>query len=121
MLLSLASTAKVLVVGHESFVAVWMCPPLTKGQPPCWIVPLSLVMLKLGRFWLFGELGVMVRHQVFCSVFVEIDRVPLLVGVRESVFDGGVPDLALATSTSVLACFSSDFRAVSLADFVMPL
>ena len=91
------------------------------GQPPCWIVPLSLVMLKLGRFWLFGELGVMVRHQEFCSVFVEIDRVPLLVGVRESVFDGGVPDFALATSTSVLACFSSDFRAVCLADFVMPL
>ena len=91
------------------------------GQPPCWIVPLSLVILKLGRFWLFGELGVMVRHQEFCSVFVEIDRVPLLVGVRESVFDGGVPDFAFATSTSVLACFSSDFRAASLADFVMPL
>ena len=91
------------------------------GQPPCWIVPLSLVMLKLGRFWLFGELGVMVRHQVFCSEFVEIDRVPLLVGVRKSVFDGGVPDSKDSIVTSVLACFSSDFRAVSLADFVMPL
>ena len=91
-----------------------------EGQPPSWMVPLSLVILKLGRLWLL-LFGVMLRHQLFCSGLVEMDRVPLLVGVNESVFDGGVPDLALATSTSVLACFSSDFRAVSLADFVMPL
>ena len=77
-------------------------------------------MLKLGRLWLL-VFGVMLRHQLFCTGLVEMDRVPLLVGVNESVFVGVVPVLALATSTSVLACFSSDFRAVSLADFVMPL
>ena len=31
------------------------------GQPPSWIVLESLVMLKLGMFWLFGG-GVMVRQ-----------------------------------------------------------
>ena len=97
---------------------VWM---FGDGQVPSWIVLVSLVILKLGMFWLFGCGGVMLRHQLFCSGLVEMDRVPLLVGVRESVFDGGVPDLALATSTSVLACFSSLFRADSLADLVMPL
>ena len=32
-----------------------------------------------------------------------------------------MPVLALATSSSVLACFRSDFSAASLADLVMPL
>ena len=106
------------MVEQAVLVIDWM---FGEGQPPSWIVPLSLVMLKLGMFWLLGEFGVMLRHQLFCSGLVEMDRVPLLVGVNESVFDGGVPDLALATSTSVLACFSSLFRADSLADLVMPL
>ncbi len=105
------------MVEQAVLVMFWM---FGEGQPPSWMVPESLVMLKLGRLWLL-VFGVMLRHQLFCSVFVEIERVPLLVGVNESVFVGVVPDLALATSTSVLACFSSDFRAVSLADFVMPL
>ena len=108
------------VVGQVALVAVWMWEPLVKGQTPSWIVPLSLVMLKLGRLWLL-VFGVMLRHQLFCSGLVEMDRVPLLVGVNESVFVGVVPVLALATSSSVLACFSSLFRADSLADLVMPL
>ena len=96
---------------------VWM---FGEGQPPSWMVPLSLVILKLGRLWLL-VFGVMLRHQLFCSGLVEMDRVPLLVGVNESVFVGVVPVLALAISTSVEACFSSLFRADSLADLVMPL
>ena len=63
----------------------------------------------------------MLRHQLFCSGLVEMDRVPLLVGVNESVFVGGVPVFALAISSSVLACFRSDFSAASLAYLVMPL
>ena len=92
-----------------------------KGQPPSWMVPLSLVMLKLGMFWLLGEFGVMVKHQVFCSVFVDRVSVPFLGVVSDEAFAGGLPVLALAISTSVEACFSSLFRADSLADLVMPL
>ena len=110
------------MVGQVALVAVWIWEPLVKGvgQPPSWIVPLSLVMLKLGRLWLL-VFGVMLRHQLFCSGLVEMDRVPLLVGVNESVFVGVVPVLALATSSSVLACFRSDFSAASLSDLVMPV
>ena len=73
---------------------VWM---FGEGQPPYWIVPLSLVMLKLGRLWLL-VFGVMLRHQLFCSGLVEMDRIPLLVGVNESVFVGGVPGACLGFS-----------------------
>ena len=115
--MSLASLTWVLVVEQAVLVIDWMFGE-GSGQPPSWIVPLSLVMLKLGRLWLL-VFGVMLRHQLFCSGLVEMDRVPLLVGVNESVFVGVVPVLALAASSSVLACFRSDFRAASLSDLVM--
>ena len=118
MRLSLASTARVRVDGHEALVMVWI---LGDGQPPYWIVLVTLVMLKLGMFWLLGEFGVMVKHQVFCSVFVDRVSVPFLGVVSDEALAGGLPVLALATSTSVEACFSSLFRADSLADLVMPL
>ena len=121
MLLSLASTAMVIVVGQLALVAVWMSEPFVNGQPPSEIVTESLVMMKLGMFWLLGEFGVMVKLQVFCSVFVDRVSVPFLGVVSDEAFAGGLPVLALATSTSVEACFSSLFRADSLADLVMPL
>ena len=107
------------MVEQAVLVMFWMFGD-GSGQAPSWIVPLSLVMLKLGRLWLL-VFGVMLRHQLFCTGLVEMDRVPLLVGVNESVFVGVVPVLALATSSSMLAYFSSLFRADSLADLVMPL
>ena len=111
----------VLVAGQLDLVAVWIGAPEVNGQPPSEIVPESLVMLKLGMFWLLGEFGVMVKHQVFCSVFVDRVSVPFLGVVSDEALAGGLPVLALATSTSVEACFSSLFRADSLADLVMPL
>ena len=110
-----------LVAGQLDLVAVWIGAPEVNGQPPSEIVPESLVMLKLGMFWLLGEFGVMVKHQVFCSVFVDRVSVPFLGVVSDEAFAGGLPVLALATSTSVEACFSSLFRADSLANLVMPL
>ena len=77
-------------------------------------------MLKLGMFWLLGEFGVMVKHQVFCSVFVDRVSVPFLGVVSDEALAGGLPVLALATCTSVEACFSSLFRADSLASLVTP-
>ena len=115
--MSLASLTWVLVVEQAVLVMLWM---FGDGQPPSWIVPLSLVMLKLGRLWLL-VFGVMLRHQLFCSVFVDKVSVPFLGVVSDEAFAGGLPVLALATSTSVEACFSSLFRADSLADLVMPL
>ena len=67
-----------LVAGQLDLVAVWIGAPEVNGQPPSEIVPESLVMLKLGMFWLLGEFGVMVKHQVFCSVFVDRVSVPFL-------------------------------------------
>ena len=97
---------------------VWI---LEDGQPPSEIVPESLVMLKLGMFWLLGEFGVMVKHQVFCSVFVDRVSVPFLGVVSDEAFAGGLPVSNSVIVTSVEACFSSLFRADSLADLVMPL
>ena len=111
----------VLVAGQLDLVAVWIGAPEVNGQPPSEMALESLVMLKLGMFWLLGEFGVMVKHQVFCSVFVDRVSVPFLGVVSDEALAGGLPVLALAISTSVEACFSSLFRADSLADLVMPL